>query len=516
MENVEWQDVQGLVLSGFPDLRHAAYIPWRFDPPESNSIKQWLEGLAGRLIRVDGTDSAAMKVTQTARHRPARPTSLKAMKRLLEANRKVSGVGVVNLALTAGGLKAFGVDEQELARFSSEFREGMAPEPRPGSAVPRRSNVLGDIGSNSPEHWQWGGWNTHRTIDGLLLLYATDPTSLQALIDEELGLMQGVAQPLYDGERLILRGRVHDDLREHFGYRDGISQPTIEGTKTAAGLSRKETRISVVRPGEFVLGYLNERGARVTFSSASVQGARHAAALQSRDLGRNGTYLVFRQLEQDVRAFNDFISQTATLVRGPDVGDAKKAEEWVAARLVGRKRSGEPLIPAAADSTKGPDARNDFLYHFEDRFGLACPIGSHIRRANPRDIIGPDPDTALRLSKMHRIIRRGRSYGERLTPAAGGESIPGQHEPRGLHFICLNADIAGQFELIQHSWLNGTHFDGLYDETDPISHYPAGDGVMTIQHRPTNLRISIPRFVTVRGGAYFFLPGIKALRSLSQ
>jgi deferrochelatase/peroxidase EfeB len=148
---------------------------------------------------------------------------------------------------------------------------------------------------------------------------------------------------------------------------------------------------------------------------------------------------------------------------------------------------------------------------------LACPIGAQIRRANPRDGLGPKPETALRLSKMHRIIRRGRIYGERWSPR--GKERGAQNEKdeiRGLHFICLNADIAGQFEMIQHTWMNGPSFKGLHQETDPISHYRLPNSSVTIQHRPTNLRIPIPKFVTVRGGGYFFLPGIKALQSLAQ
>lgn len=226
---------------------------------------------------------------------------------------------------------------------------------------------------------------------------------------------------------------------------------------------------------------------------------------------RNGTYLVFRQLEQHVDAFDKFISKTAELIYGTADPDHK---ESVAARLLGRHRSGVPLIRPSADSRcADPNTRNDFLYYFEDPFGLSCPIGAHIRRANPRDALGQAPDTALRLSKMHRIIRRGRIYGERQTADAETQAQPS--DPRGLHFICLNADIAGQFEMVQHTWLNDTHFNGLDHETDPISHYRVGADTMTFQHRPTNLRIKIPKLVTVRGGAYFFLPGIRALCSLA-
>jgi Dyp-type peroxidase family len=314
-------------------------------------------------------------------------------------------------------------------------------------------------------------------------------------------------------------------MREHFGYVDGLSQPKIEGRpkrekKKAPEIDNtfKIKPGSEVKPGEFLLGYLNERRARAT-------------KCQGRGIRRNGTYLVFRQLEQDVAAFNAFLSDAAKRIG--------ETEEWVAARLLGRWRNGDPLVagsPAAqaanskelhakATDAKEPDAKtadaeesdakpadskNRFLYHYEDRSGLACPIGAHIRRANPRDSLGPDPETALRLSKMHRIIRRGRPYGESWQPDAAkpdGE--------RGMLFIALNADIAGQFEMIQHSWLNNPRFNGLYTGTDPISHF-LDDGIITIQNRPATLQVCRPApFVRVRGGAYFFLPGLRALQDIA-
>jgi deferrochelatase/peroxidase EfeB len=145
---------------------------------------------------------------------------------------------------------------------------------------------------------------------------------------------------------------------------------------------------------------------------------------------------------------------------------------------------------------------------------MACPIGAHIRRANPRDAIGSDPDVALKLSKMHRIIRRGRPYGARRGEQ---DETTGKGSRRGTAFIALNADIAGQFEMIQHSWLNNPQFGGLPVGTDPISHVAHDGDELVIQQRPFNLHIEKPRpFVTVRGGAYFFLPGINAIRTLAD
>lgn len=496
MDKVEWSDVQGLVLSGYPRLPFSAYVLFRFRPQETAAARRWLGALAGRLMRASHGEGEA----DTAGDAP----HLGALK-----HAKGSARHAINLALTARGLSQLPAGAAALKDFSVEFVEGMAPPPDPVSGPPRRTNLLGDHGDSSPATWEWGGWNGNGEIDGLLMLFAPDQLALASLVSDELAAMAEAAEPLRvaspggDDPRL-LQGQVYDDRKEHFGYTDGISQPVIEGSVRAQreAPTQGDRRIHHVKPGEFVFGYANERRVRTT-------GARPG------ELKRNGSYLVLRQLEQDVPAFQAFVAQAASMLGGPD--DMAQKEEWVAARLVGRSRAGKPLALAPsqgrdpADRSAQHGAGNDFLYYFEDRFGLQCPIGAHIRRANPRDSKGPDPDTALRLSKMHRIIRRGRMYGERFDPATGnGES------KRGILFLCLNADIAGQFEMIQHSWLNNRHFGDLYVGGDPIGHAPADDGAIVIPRRPTNLVLQRQKpFVRVRGGAYFFLPGIAAVRALA-
>jgi Dyp-type peroxidase family len=481
------EKVQRLVLSGYPKLPFSAYLFWHFVPGEVDAAKRWLGWLADRLTR------ATSRGDEQA----------------------------INLALTAHGLEHLRVSDKVLNSFSLEFLEGMAPRPTGATKFPRRSNILGDLGDSSPEFWEWGGWKASRDIDGILLLYAADEPRLQALVNAEIKTMAGVEPALrQNGEPFVIDGRIYEDRKEHFGFTDGISQPVIEGSPKAdrngtkrnrnsgdAEHSKKmtpdERRILLVKPGEFVLGYKNER--RISVSN----GTKDGKSPEPRDIRRNGTYLVFRQLEQDVPAFNAFVEKAAERVYGRA---DQPAQEKIASQLVGRTREGHPLVPI----DRPPDAapRNDFLYHFEDRFGVACPIGAHIRRANPRDTIGPDADTALRLSKMHRIIRRGRLYGERFDPAKGNPAD--QQTGRGISFIALNADIAGQFEMIQHSWLNNTHFGGLYAGADPLGHFSCAGDVVAIQHRPTNHYIDRPRpFVRVRGGAYFFLPGIEAVRAMT-
>jgi Dyp-type peroxidase family len=462
MDRVEWEDVQGIVLSGYGELKRSAYLLWRFQSGNLPRKKEWLFDLTRRLTPSQPGPSSN---TQPAR----------------------------NLALTASGLRHLGVDQSTLNSFSFEFLEGMAPARARGAPIPRRTNVLGDLEDSSPEYWHWGGWNEEtREIDGLLMLFAEE-TGINQLIQAEMTAMADIV----DGEPIVLSGQLFPKEREHFGFEDGFSQPKIEGRpKKSKGANSKNGKSEIkpnaeVKAGEFLLGYENERKARVTNG-------------HDRDIRRNGTYLVFRQLEQDVPAFNTFVCDVAK-----KIGETDK---WVAARLLGRGMDGEPLIVENPNGSE-EDAKNNFLYYYEDRAGLRCPIGAHIRRANPRDSLGPDPETALHLSKMHRIIRRGRPYGERWEP--NGANGHGDKAERGMLFIALNADIAGQFEMIQHSWINNPHFNGLYTGTDPISHFPDGEGI-TIQSRPSNLRVDRAKpFVTVRGGAYFFLPGLRALRDIA-
>jgi Dyp-type peroxidase family len=216
-------------------------------------------------------------------------------------------------------------------------------------------------------------------------------------------------------------------------------------------------------------------------------------------LGRNGSYLVYRKLYQDVAAFRQFLRKEAR-----DPAD----EELLAAKLMGRWRSGAPLVlaphaddPALADD---PQRNSDFNYVNMDPNGLACPIGAHIRRANPRD--------SVHGANRNRLIRRGLPYGPPLP-----EGAPDDGADRGVAVLFGNASISRQFEFVQRVWLNERKFGGLDNDKDPIAGDNDGCFDMTIQRRPFRRRISgLPRFVTVRGGGYFFAPGIAALRYLAQ
>jgi Dyp-type peroxidase family len=232
------------------------------------------------------------------------------------------------------------------------------------------------------------------------------------------------------------------------------------------------------------------------------------------DFGRNGTYLVFRQLQQHVAEFWRFLDEAT---RRPEGASDPEARARLGAKFVGRWMSGAPLVkypssdPHAGTSTFSQE--NDFAYYETDAHGFACPVGSHIRRSNPRDALGPDAETALKSANRHRILRRGRSYGHRLD-----DPFVEDGTERGLHFICLNGDLERQFEFIQQTWVNNTTFAGLHGETDPlVGNQDDTGGRFTVQEDPLRSRVhNLRSFVTVKGGAYFFLPGLNALRYLAS
>jgi deferrochelatase/peroxidase EfeB len=293
--------------------------------------------------------------------------------------------------------------------------------------------------------------------------------------------------------------------------------------------------------GEFILGYPNEYGLYtprpVLDSQRDPKGflPRAAESPDNADLGRNGTYLVIRQLRQDVRGFWQAIDRRA--------GGVAAERERLASQLVGRTLQGEPIVPAAAD-------RNEFTFE-SDPEGHRCPIGAHIRRTNPRtaDLPAGGVGVVSKLirtlglnarargqdlaasSRFHRLLRRGREFGTRLTPAqvlglsvAGATPAATAPPECGLHFICLNANIQRQFEFVQSAWIMSTKFNGLHEESDPLlgNRLPGRAGArcdyfsMPQADGPTRRLEGLPQFVTVSGGAYFFLPGIRALRFLAS
>ncbi|SET72977.1 Dyp-type peroxidase [Stigmatella erecta] len=417
----------------------------------------------------------------------------------------------LNTAFTWQGLKALGLDEKSLQTFPYEFRQGMAG----------RAHVLGDTGPGAPEHWDFGGKRPGgpppEDIHLLLMLYARSEDILRTMLSRqrERLVAQGFRE-LYCQRATHLREEKDGQIffREHFGFRDSLSQPVIRGFMKPSRDSDEYD--SPIAAGEFILGHENEYQEKPL--SPSVPAALDpqarlgpAEAPDRKDLGLNGTYLVLRKLEQDVDGLQAFLEKNKALAPS-GCGDDEKRKEWLKAKLLGRWPNGAALKPGqyeAPDLGAQPPS-NAFRYAQEDEGGLGCPVTSHVRRTNPRDALAPTPDLSLKVSRRHRILRRGIAYD--TSREEGGPPSSG----RGLIFIALNANIGRQFEFIQQSWMNNEKTGRLYNEQDPVA---SGHdrGMMTLPAKPLRRCVmNLQSFVTMKGGGYFFLPGVKALEFLAH
>jgi deferrochelatase/peroxidase EfeB len=177
----------------------------------------------------------------------------------------------------------------------------------------------------------------------------------------------------------------------------------------------------------------------------------------------------------------------------------------LAAKIVGRSRDGDPLMPDRSPHQCA--ATNEFGFMAHDPHGDGCPLGSHIRRGNPRDMLGDTAEQSWRIVNRHRVLRRGRPYCE-----ADGQT------PAGLLFVGLNADIERQFEFVQQNWINDTGFGEMRHERDPLVGWRSGaDDTFTMSGTPLRKRVhNMKSFVTTKGGAYFFLPSLRALAHLAR
>lgn len=372
------------------------------------------------------------------------------------------------VAFSFQGLKAMRVPDESLATFPPEFQQGMAS----------RAAELGDVGENAPEHWEkpLGSQSVHLVVVGL----APDTARLEDAIRharEALRDLRGVV-PIWQQHV-----QASADLRNTFGFADGIAHPAVEGS----GIPGTNPHEAPLKAGEFVLGYEDENHSISPVPQPEV-------------LGRNGTYAVFRKLHTRVAAFRQQLRQRAK---------NRSEEEWLAAKIVGRWPSGAPLAlaPDRDDPGLGADPKRNNAFMFgDDPRGLKSPLGAHVRRMNPRDsfIIG--------LPRLHRMIRRGTNYGPPLPP--GVQEDDGID--RGLLFAFVGAHLDRQFEFIQREWANDGKFIGAPAEKDPL--VSTSDGrEFTIPKQPIRLHLKgLPAFVVNRGGEYCFMPGLRALRWLAD
>jgi Dyp-type peroxidase family len=447
---VDQHDLQGNILAGYPFGR-GVFVFVRFPGPAEG--RRWLGGMVERITTAVpwGTPPAS----------------------------------TLNVALSFDGLRALRIPEAVLETFPREFKLGMA----------ERAERLWDVGPNAPGRWEPGlrPGEPH----ALVTCYAADDETLtaqrEALRAEAEAAGLRVVHELATGV-LEQHGR-KSVVFEHFGFADGLAQPEFEaspqhdpgakvGPYPRAGRGTPTRRgWKGLAPGEFVLGYPDEAGQVIE---------------KPEKLFRSGSYMVVRKLQQNVALFHRYFLEAAG-------GDPERAR-WLEAKVVGRWHDGTPLVTSpdgpAAERDPNEPPENDFKYE-DDPDGRRCPIGSHIRRSNPRDGLG----FGGRLTSRHRIIRRGMPYG----PAAEDPLVDDGRD-RGLMFVCYQASIARQFELIQGRWIMDGDAFGLGADQDFLLGIDDPRGKLTIEGSPPEFVGPQRTFVINRGGGYFFVPGIAALK----
>jgi Dyp-type peroxidase family len=437
----------------------------------------------------------------------------------------------INVAFTYGGCEALELPEETLLSFSREFISDM----------PTRSEILGDIGTSAPKHWELGGvgrylergtliekrFNDNPAIHAILMFAALD----QSTLDHYLSLQKRRIQA-NGGVSIVSEqgGSRPSGQQEPFGFHDGISNPIVQGLPGHPTPNRW-----VIKTGDFVMGYNDEYDVfppspvvrREEDSDDILPLLPDGELPQFHDLGRNGTYMVYRKLEQDIPGFWNYMREQAEAEHGSEAESGEIIK--VASKCVGRWPSGAPLALTPDYDDTHLWKNNFFTYTPTDPQGFGCPIGAHIRRANPRDALSffDDADQSFKSTTRHRIARRSVSFGPHVFDPSELERgvVPPEvykpAQPRGIHFFAINTDIARQFEFVQETWINDGGFHALYNNKCPVigNHHPEGPfpSHMVIQRNPVRRTLlGLPRFVHVRGGEYFFVPAINALHFLGN
>jgi deferrochelatase/peroxidase EfeB len=476
---------QGLVVSPFEHLPHGQAL--FLGVPKGGA---WLAALDAEIPITDASPEAKARAKQQA------PSAA--------------------IAFTWTGLESMGLDGDTLASFSVAFREGM-------HQTDRRRRLRDDL----PEMVMTGGpaWSgntvdvetrkpgitTRVSVHAVLLLYAADDETLKDLVKAAEAILQGNGGGVVHRLPLLLDTQA-GQRREHFGFADGVSQPVPYGLGIAPPHGSRKDRWHAISAGDILMGHVDGHGepAPGPFIHQALDSRgllpRVGAPEGFRNLGLNGTYLVIRELRQNVDAFWKSMKSAADAAAIPGAD-----KDWLAARVIGRTRDGDPLCPGGVlppvVDRQGSKPANDFGYMPGDQHGIGCPLGSHIRRANPRDGLAPTPADGADLVAAvnhHRILRRGRKFGPLAYEPANWD--------RGLLFMCINTDIVRQFEFIQQTWCLNPAFATLFDETDPLI---GPKGKFTIPIKPLRARADVDTFVKLAGGEYFFLPSIPSLKYLA-
>lgn len=432
----------------------------------------------------------------------------------MQAGSQLENPCFINVAFSYSGLERLGLPLDLLDAFPPAFKEGMA----------QRAAFIGDRWQDGPEHWEghYGSRHVHVLLAVNYMPWLAEDFVVprqwseaeQAAHFEILdacvaGLQQDGAFP---GTRTLCAEQAHVirsdyQVKEHFGFADGVSQPRIydgmPGSGTAGKKIKNDSPWEPLAAGEFVLGYYDELGLKNQVRQAKgdiksdpinppLPPATDPGATAFNKLTKNGSFLVYRKLEQDVAGFRN------RCAKNPELAE----------KLVGRKQDGTPLIKGRAEPRQ-----NEF--DFSDDNGEHCPFASHVRRVNPRLTLNAGLDIGTAMVDQHRIIRRGMAYGPYIELDSCPNSAP--EARRGLHFFCYNARIDSQFEFIQKNWINNCDFMHMSSPVlDPIvgcrSEQDPGQFTISDQHEPV---FGLKQYVSVKGGEYFFTPGRRALGLLA-
>lgn len=397
-------------------------------------------------------------------------------------------LSTVNLAFTHKGLVRLQLPLASLLSFPLEFQQGMKA----------RGDILGDTGKSGPSQWD-PVWKEDR-VHAWLAVNARTPEALdeRCAALERLMSETGGAKVLQAQDACVIYVKDKPSSQEHFGYTDGFGNPDFKGAERECtpgqGKLTSDGQWEALATGEFLLGYADEAG------ELPVAPIPHL-------LGRNGTFMVYRKLHQNVATFRKYLDEKSK--------DYAGGKEKLAAKFVGRWRDGTPLELSPDEPNPAIVAdknRNTNFTYGSDPAGVRCPIGAHIRRSHPRDAFGFNGD----LVNRRRLLRRGLPYGEYVP-----EGLPVRDEDdRGIIFMALNASIFRQFEFVQQQWIEYGNDSHLGNDKDLLTGNHDGTGKFMVQgstdpRNPPFLCGRLPSFVELRGGDYFFIPSLTSLAMIA-
>jgi Dyp-type peroxidase family len=494
------RNIQGNSIGGFlKDFQANLFLTFK----DSASGRAWIKEIADQVAHSSSDDVLEFnnQFSSLRDQKVKRPEEL------------ISAVWV-NLAISFHGMSALQVKPADLAAFPQAFRDGMA----------KRRATIGDLGASDPSTWVSLS-NNPNGVHAVLVLAADHSHQLQqrvAAITGTAAFQAGISS------FVNLPGRTRKDLpgHEHFGFKDGISQPGIRGVDVPddpiGNPNQGHPGQDLLWAGEFILGYATQiPTAKPGFDGPNPDPGNDSAS--GPGWTRDGSYLVFRRLAQDVAGFERSV---AALAKSLGV-----STDLAGAKLVGRYKSGapsekrkfqpEPYSPPSVDpgdANAGNPAlgssntlNNNFEFGGDPQGGI-CPLGAHIRKAYPRDEVTPaGPVDSESSTQTRRLLRRGIPYG----PSFDAHDPASAAQQRGLLFLCYQNDIEDHFEFVQKFWINNANFP-------PVPGLPApGEDPIIAQSvsgplliDPTKPAVSISHFVTTTGGEYFFSPSVSALQDI--